>query len=153
MNPDTLHQLMSHLHREEGLRLRPYKCTAGKWTIGIGHRIMQHEMHLMSGITVEVAESLLNQDMRLAVRAAETLFGAERWNAMAPARQVALASMIFQMGMEGVIGFRKMVRAIFRDDWATAAIEALDSKWAKRDTPARAKRVSRMIETGEFHDA
>lgn len=150
MTPETFAKFHAHLRAEEGLRLQPYRCTAGKWTIGVGHRIQPHEHALMDGITQEIADKLLAQDVRLAARAGETLFGAERWGSMAPARQVALASMIFQMGMEGVLGFRKMVKAIFRGDWSTAATEALDSKWAKHDTPARARRVVRMIETGEF---
>ena len=152
MTPETVAKFHAHLLAEEGLRLQPYRCTAGKWTIGVGHRVQPHEQRLMDGITEAQADSLLEQDMRLAVRAGETLFGRERWLGMSPARQVAMASRIFQMGMEGVLGFRRMIRAIFRGDWSAAAVEALDSKWAKRDTPSRAKRVARMIETGEFAD-
>lgn len=45
----------------EGLRLKPYKCPAGYWTIGWGHRISDGEYE--DGITVEQAEQLLNNDL------------------------------------------------------------------------------------------
>lgn len=152
MTPETVTRLHSHLLAEEGLRLQPYRCTAGKWTVGVGHRIQPHEQRLMDGITEKQAMQMLESDSHLAMRGAECIFGRELWASFSPARQVALAGMVFQMGHDGVLFFRRMVRAIFRGDWSAAAVEALDSKWAKRDTPSRAKRVARMIETGEFAD-
>jgi lysozyme len=46
------------------------------------------------------------------------------------------------MGADGLAGFERMVKAILRGDWGAAYIEALDSKWARSDSPARAKRVA-----------
>ena len=63
-------------------------------------------------------------------------------------RQRALVNMCFQMGTQGLAKFRKMVAAIMRDDWATAQAEALDSKWARSDSPARAQRVAHMLGRG-----
>ena len=64
------------------------------------------------------------------------------------ARQRALVNMCFQMGTQGLTKFRKMIDAIMRDDWATARVEALNSKWARSDSPTRAQRVAHMLERG-----
>lgn len=45
----------------EGLRLRAYKCPAGKWTIGYGHT--GPDVHPGLEITKERAEELLRQDL------------------------------------------------------------------------------------------
>jgi lysozyme len=58
--------------------------------------------------------------------------------------------MSFQMGVDGVLGFHDMIDAITAQDWATAAIEGLDSKWAREDAPQRASELMEMLRTGEF---
>lgn len=50
---DILNQLRSH----EGLRLKPYRCTSNKLTIGYGRNIEDN------GITIDEAEYLLNNDV------------------------------------------------------------------------------------------
>ena len=45
----------------EGLRLQPYKCVAGKWTIGYGHTNNVNQN--TRSITIEQAEQLLKQDV------------------------------------------------------------------------------------------
>jgi lysozyme len=65
-------------------------------------------------------------------------------------RQNVLIEMSFQMGVDGVLGFHDMIDAITAQDWATAAIEGLDSKWAREDAPQRASELMAMLRTGEF---
>lgn len=52
----------------EGLRLTRYKCSAGKWTIGIGHLIRPHE-DFTNPITKEEAYALLHKDLAVAEKA------------------------------------------------------------------------------------
>ena len=52
--------------------------------------------------------------------------------------------MAYQLGVNGVGNFSKMLNALESGDRETAAIEALDSKWATQ-TPERAERVANMI--------
>lgn len=58
--------------------------------------------------------------------------------------QRALAHMAYQMGVDGVLGFKGMLMALERGDRETAAVSALDSAWAKQ-TPQRANRVIDLI--------
>ena len=54
----------------------------------------------------------------------------------------------FQLGIGGLLGFRKMWAALERSDYAQAAEEALDSRWAEQ-TPNRAQEVAEWIRTAE----
>ena len=68
-------------------------------------------------------------------------------------RQGALVNMIFNLGMGGVLKFRKMIAAIKSDDWYTAANEAKDSLWYDQlkdsgDPPGRANRIVSELRKG-----
>jgi len=60
------------LKRSEGFRSRTYLDTAGKPTIGYGHRILDSES-LSEGIDEAQAELVLREDIRVAERAVERL--------------------------------------------------------------------------------
>ena len=138
--------LERELIRDEGWRSKPYLCTSGKITIGVGHRMLAHELHLKE-VDSEWIWQTLRQDALLAVRGCEMIFGRTKFYTFSNPRQRALVNMSFQLGTEGLSKFQRMIAAIFKDDWAQAQIEALDSKWAKQ-TPVRARRVAEMLRTG-----
>jgi lysozyme len=128
---------------DEGLRLKPYRCTEGKLSVGVGRNLDD------VGITREEAMMLLDHDITRATNAAAEVVGRDVFGSLNPARQAALVSMAFQMGRAGLEGFNRMLLCIRAGDWQGAQDNALDSKWA-RQTPARAERIARMILTGEW---
>ena len=134
---------------EEGLRLLVYKCTAGHPTIGVGHKLTPQELkENLREVSLEWAGRTLHADIALALGGCNMIFGRERFDRMAEPRQRTLMKMVFQLGTGGLSKFRKMVAAIMRDDWVAASREALDSKWARSDSPARAKRAAEVLRTG-----
>lgn len=62
-------------------------------------------------------------------------------------RRAVLLSMAHQVGIYGVIGFRKMLAAITKRDWEKAAKECLNSL-AARQTPKRYVRNAGMLKFG-----
>jgi lysozyme len=131
--------LKDDLIRDEGLRLRPYKCTQGRWTIGYGRNLDD------VGITRAEAEAMLAFDI---ARVRTDLDRAlPWWRQLDERRQDALANMAFQLGVSGLLGFRKMLAALEVKDWPTAGKEARDSDWSKQ-TPARAERIATIFERG-----
>ncbi len=52
------------------------------------------------------------------------------------------------MGVHGVCTFTVMIGRIRHQDWQAAADAALDSLWAKTETPARAERVTKLLLSG-----
>ena len=125
--------------RHEGFRSHVYRCSAGKLTIGYGTNIEE-------GISKAEGLLLLRHRLGLAVGVLEHRL--PYWSQLTPARQQVLASMGYQMGMGGLMGFRRMLAAIERNDYDTAAKEMLDSKWAKHDSPARARRLAKVMVRG-----
>lgn len=134
-------KLINQLKSDEGLKLKPYHCTAGKLTIGIGRNLDD------VGITEDEAMLLLKNDLRRVAKALQ-----ERlpfFNDLNPARKRAMVNMGFQLGVPGLIRFKNMLAAIERQDWDGAYKAALNSKWAKQDTPERALRVAERLKTGK----
>ena len=125
-------ELRASITRHEGVREKPYKCTAGKTSIGIGRNLDD------TGVNADEIELMLTNDINRSQSHAETY----RWfTDLADARQRVVIEMIFQMGLAGFARFRRMIAAIERGDFASAANEMLDSKWAKQ-CPERAKEMS-----------
>ena len=58
-----------------------------------------------------------------------------------------LINMIFQIGFSGVRKFRKTIQYIKDDNFLKASEEMLDSKWAKSDSPNRAKELSEIVKS------
>lgn len=125
--------LRMHLTRHEGKRYRPYTCSAGKLTIGVGHNLES------SDLPEFIVQGLLSHDIEECLRACRVLF--PNWKVIPEDKQLVLANMSFQLGATRLGGFRKMVAAVNMGLWDTAANEMSDSKWAKTDTPKRAKEL------------
>lgn len=127
------------LRLHEGERLKIYRCTSGKWSIGVGRNLEDR------GITREEAAYLLNNDIdaewRDLVRALPWVAGLDE------VRQRVLLDMSFNMGLVGLLGFKNTLATIRAGDYAKAAAMMLDSRWAKQ-VGQRANRLSRMMATG-----
>lgn len=121
---------------DEGLRLRPYKCTGNKWTIGVGRNLEA------KGISEDEAMFMLDNDIKEAKDGARRLI--RTFDVLSDDRKIVIVSMVFQMGVSGVSKFRNMIKCIEMQSFDIAATEMLDSIWAKQ-TPNRAKRLSDMM--------
>lgn len=133
----------AQLRSDEGERFKLYRCTAGKLTIGVGHNIEDR------GVSKQVSELMLEEDLSQAVQDAVYLFpGFNSRVDFTDNRKAALVNMAFQLGRDRLSGFARMRAAVAAGDWEAAADHALDSKWAKEDTPERAKRVAAALREG-----
>ena len=151
-------KLSNMIKRHEGLRLSPYKCPAGKRTIGYGHNLEASPLHLLdkyldhylattNSITEHMADWILDQDILHAGIAAEQL--TPSWHTLNDARRAVVISMIFNLGIQGFTQFRRMRSALDAGDWKATAAEMRDSAWY-RQVGSRGEELSRMMETGEW---
>ncbi|MFD2235097.1 glycoside hydrolase family protein [Phaeospirillum tilakii] len=131
--------LRADLIRDESLRLKPYRCPAGKLTIGIGRNLDD------VGISREEAETLLDHD--IAALTADFDRALPWWRGLSEARQRALVNMGINLGLPRLLGFKRMLTALERGEFATAAAEALDSPWAGQ-VGARAQRIAALLRAG-----
>jgi lysozyme len=56
--------------------------------------------------------------------------------------------MIFNLGLYGVLGFKRMLAALREKDYLKASKEMLDSKWAKQ-VGYRAKKLASIMALGK----
>jgi lysozyme len=64
MNTSIQQSTIDFLKKEESVRYKAYKDCCGKWTIGVGHLIMDQEKDLlMKTITEQQVNSLLEHDL------------------------------------------------------------------------------------------
>jgi lysozyme len=123
--------LQNQLIRHEGLKLKPYRCTADKLTIGVGRNLDG------KGITEEEAMMLLENDIAEVEYDLKYYIFQFVWDDLPEAVQIVLANMRFQLGFMGFRSFKRMIAAVKQLDFDQAAIEMENSKWAKQ-TPNRA---------------
>ena len=137
--PDDLAVLTKLVKEHEGFSPVPYKDTEGLLTIGFGRLI---EPDRGGGISVSEGELMLANDL---AKCDADLQGFGWYRGLAGPRKVACIEMRFQLGAAGFRGFKAMLAHIADGNWALAATEALDSRWAKQ-TPKRAQAVAAMLE-------
>lgn len=81
---------------EESLKLKPYKCPGGKWTIGWGHVMTKKERRLYrNGISVKEADELFDKDYAKFIKDVK-----RRFPELKSRKKIILTSMIaFNIGM------------------------------------------------------
>lgn len=128
------------IKKHEGLRLEPYTDTVGKLSIGYGRNLDDR------GISKDIAEAMLDEDMEIAERDCRTVYG-EGFDDLSVERQAVLIEMCFQLGRSRFAGFAQMLAKSIGGDHVGAANEMLNSKWAQQ-VPARAKELASRYRLG-----
>ncbi len=152
-----MYTVCQRLVAHEGLRLQPYFCSKKKLTIGVGRCLETNPLTAEEekvvgdwrhGITKCSAMYLLRNDIKRIYKSLknELSFFAN----LDSERQYALIDMAFNLGVWGLLRFKKMLKAIEKGDFNTASKECLASKYAT-DVGIRATRIANTIATGEFH--
>ncbi len=158
------------LEKHEGLKLKVYKCTEGKQTIGIGRNlednpITQDECDIIFkdsyikgsndylikalidvGISKKAAYTLAENDIKKAIKTLTNIFKG-KWILFSQQRQIALIDMVFNLGEAGFKKFKKSIKFIKGNEWGKASKEILDSKWAKQ-VGKRALTISKQLADG-----
>lgn len=97
-------------------------------------------------ITQEQADYLFNHDIKDAIDDAIAVC-AEYWNDLSSLRQEMLVSAAYNLGRQGLKGFRKMHKALIAKDYGEAAVQMMDSHAAKVQAPNRYKRMAAVMRT------
>lgn len=134
---------MRCLSLDEGYREKPYKCSAGKLTIGVGRNLED------KGLSRDEIIYLLNNDYK---ECEEDIVRTYPWAGnLDEVRLSVLINMRFNLGAIGLSKFKKFLAFMRSGDYKSASLEMLDSRWAIQ-TGVRAKRLSKMILTGEVDE-
>jgi len=126
-------ELEKQLKEHEGFKGMPYDDSLGYPTIGFGTKLPLNE---------DEAELLLKH--RLKQKKDELIEAMPFVYNLPDDKQRVLYEMSYQLGVGGVLLFKRMWRALKSGDFESASIEMLDSKWAVQ-TPQRAKKLSEIM--------
>jgi lysozyme len=155
MTEALMNRIKAQLVRHEGLRLKPYRCKAGKLTIGIGRNlddrgISQTEAYLLMENDTQNCEKQLLDEIP------------EIYNALDEVRKSVLLNMCISipqsrfaplrepcyLGINGLLGFKNTLAFIKAGDWERAANNMLASKWSKQ-VGRRAIELSELMRKGK----
>lgn len=149
-------EIINRLIFHEGLKLKPYICSRGYKTIGVGrcldtNPLTAEERNAVGdyekGITKNAALFLLRNDLNKIISELDKKI--MWWLDLDSERKYALLDMGFQLGVNGLLQFKNMLSALKTKDYLTAYEECLKSNYAKQ-TPKRAKRIAHLIRTGRW---
>lgn len=115
------------LIRHEGYKLKPYRCSANKWSIGIGHNFQDNPLpaHIQKyldehgEITDDMVMELFEADVAQAIRDCRLLY--LRFDTFTPNRRAALVDLLFNMGYSRMSKFVNTNKAINEGKWAAAS--------------------------------
>ncbi len=113
----------------------------GKLTIGIGRNLEDR------GITKDEALYMLENDIKYVKD--ELAKRISFFNNLDNIRQEILINMAFNLGIKGLLGFKKMLKALEEKDFTKASEEMLNSKWAEQ-VKNRAKELAYAMKYGEY---
>lgn len=137
----VLTPLKEQLIRHEGVRLKPYRDSVGILTVGCGRNLDA------VGLTYDEAMFLLDNDIQRVMRALrETL---PYWLGLDEGRRQVLINMAFNLGVAGLLKFKKMLAHVEAGQYDAAADEMLNSAWAVQ-VGQRAQELSAQMRTGEM---
>ena len=129
-------EMRAELVRDEGLRLKPYKDTVGKTTIGIGRNLDD------VGISKDEAYLMLDNDIQ---RTSDSLDkNLPWWKTLDEVRQRVILNMAYNLGINSLLGFKNTLAAIQAGRYNDAADGMLASKWATQ-VGDRATRLAKMM--------
>ena len=136
-----LFQALKLLKLHEGYRQYPYTDSLGIVTIGYGRNLESR------GLTESEATYLLEQDVD---QAEEYLHkGYDYYYELSGERKAVMIDMMVNLGATRLRSFRKMHEALEDQDYEVAALEMLDSKWA-RQVGTRAITLSKIMQSNEI---
>lgn len=131
-------RLKKQLVVDEGFRPKPYRCSAGKLTIGIGRNIED------MGIARDEAEYMLHNDIENLL---SLLWIRQTIEGLDDVRAEVILNMAFNLGSPRLFGFKKMRAALESRDFERAADEMKDSAWYSQ-VGSRAVRLVEEMRTG-----
>lgn len=144
------------LKRHEGYRAKVYKCPVGKDTIGYGLNIEANPLKLSDSEIKRLRTSGTNQVeaeyyLKLVCNQIEAQLARRLpWFADLDSNtKFVMINMSYNLGVEGLLEFKKTLGLIEKGQYSQASVEMLNSKWAKQ-VGNRSKELSTILKTGKL---
>lgn len=128
--------IKDYIMSNEGVRKYPYRCSAGKLTIGIGRNLED------KGLSDSEVMYLFDNDLQDTQDSAESIF--EDFSQYTIEEQTVILDMLFNLGTTRFKTFKKFIRAIKEGDLKEAARQIEQSAYFHQ-VPNRARRNMKLL--------
>ena len=130
--------LKIRIKKNEGFSSCPYKDQLGNYTIGYGHLIRKKETILFKKkLKISFFQDMFDNDFKIALDDYNKHF--KKYSFSQNTKEL-IVEMIFQMGVQNVLSFKKTLKHIKKNNKFLAALEMIDSIWYKQ-TPLRVENL------------
>ena len=131
-------KLIKRIKKNEGFSFRPYKDQLGFLTIGYGHLILSNEKYLTEKKSPKAKlEKIFIQDFKNTFKDYKKHLKKNTYNKK---DEELLIEMVFQIGLIGVMGFKKLLRNMRKKNKHLVCFEMMNSLWYNQ-TPKRVKEL------------
>jgi len=138
-----MEKLIDMLKRHEGVKDKVYRDTGGLEHIGCGRNISETG----PGLSEDEIDYLLKNDLE---RCEAELSAEYVWfRDLEGARRDAIMNIFFNLGATRFRGFKNAIAAMGDKDYDRAAVEFMDSLWAKQ-VGGRALELTDIIKAGSY---
>ena len=142
----NIDKLRDTLKIDEGVKYEIYNDHLGHPTFGIGHLVVESDEEHGKPVGTPVSEDRVNsvfeKDVAIMIDEAKKIF--PNLDELPEEAQQVIVSMTFNMGRPRLSQFKKFIAGVNAGDWNKAAVEMMDSRWAKQ-VGARAERLRDRI--------
>jgi lysozyme len=146
MDNNLINKLKEQLKIDEGVKYEIYEDHLGYATFGIGHLITDADEEYGWPIGTKVSEDRVNEvfktDVQKFINETQKVFP-DLIN-KPDNIQIVLINMCFNLGAPRLSKFKKFIAAINDEQWIEAAVEMMDSRWARQVGP-RAERLKQIV--------
>jgi lysozyme len=143
----NIDKLRDTLKIDEGVKYEIYNDHLGYPTFGIGHLVVESDEEHGKPIGTPVSEDRVNsvfeKDVAIMIDEAKKIF--PNLDELPEEAQQVIVNMTFNMGRPRLSQFKKFIAGVNAGDWNKAAVEMMDSRWAKQ-VGARAERLRDRIQ-------
>lgn len=137
-------ELEKRIIAHEGSKQFAYKDTRGYTTIGIGRNI---DERCGNGLTKAERLYLLRNDLNRC-RKQLSIYGF--FYNLDEVRQEVLIEMCFNLGLDGLLHFSKMIAALVKKDYSEAVTEMHKSQWSRQIGEERLSDLTHRMKTGSY---
>lgn len=142
----NIDQLREELKVDEGVKYEIYLDHLGLPTFGIGHLVLESDPEYGQPVGTAVSEDRVNEcfarDVDVVLEECKKLLPS--FEVLPEEVQLIIANMMFNMGRPRLSGFKNFLAAIALQDWHTASVEMVDSRWYQQVTNRAERLVKRM---------
>jgi lysozyme len=130
----NIDKLRDTLKIDEGVKYEIYNDHLGYPTFGIGHLVVESDAEHGQPVGTPVSEDRVNsvfeKDVAIMIDEAKKIF--PNLEELPEEAQQVIVNMTFNMGRPRLSQFKKFIAGVNAGDWNKAAVEMMDSRWAKQ---------------------